>query len=71
MAAVLAPMDAFWDKGSGHWTIALNLGALIAAGAVIYGVATFILWRVMGRPEGAETEVMQVVSKFWRSFVPV
>jgi lipopolysaccharide exporter len=70
MAAVLAPMDAFWDKGSSHWTIALNLGALIAAGAVIYGVATFILWRVMGRPEGAETEVMQVVSKVWRSFAP-
>ncbi|HMH27090.1 MAG TPA: lipopolysaccharide biosynthesis protein [Steroidobacteraceae bacterium] len=71
MAAVLAPMDALWDKGSSHWTIALNLGALIAAGAVVYCVVTFILWRVMGRPEGAETEVMQVVSRVWRSFVPV
>jgi lipopolysaccharide exporter len=71
MAAVLAPMDALSDKGSGHWTIALNLGVLIAAGALVYGVATFILWRVMGRPEGPETEVMQVASKVWRSFVPV
>jgi lipopolysaccharide exporter len=71
MAAVLVPMDAFSDKGSGHWTIALNLGALIAAGAAVYGVATFILWRVMGRPEGPETEVMQLVSRVWRSFVPV
>jgi hypothetical protein len=25
----------------------------------------------MGRPEGPETEVMQVASKVWRSFVPV
>jgi lipopolysaccharide exporter len=71
MAAVLAPMDALSDKGSGYWTIALNLGVLIAAGALVYGVATFILWRVMGRPEGPETEVMQVASKVWRSFVPV
>jgi lipopolysaccharide exporter len=70
MAAVLAPMDAFLDKGSSHWTIALNLGALIAAGAVVYSVATFILWRMMGRPEGPETELVQVASKVWRSFVP-
>ncbi len=40
MVAVLAPMDAFSDKGSGHWTIALNLGVLIAACAVVYSVAT-------------------------------
>jgi lipopolysaccharide exporter len=71
MAAVLAPMDAFSDKGSSHWTVALNLGALIAAGAVVYSVATFILWRVMGRPEGPETELVQVASKVWRRFVPV
>ena len=71
MAAVLALMNVFSDKGSAHWTIALNLGVLIAAGAVVYSVATFILWRVMGRPEGPETEVVQVVSKVWRSFVPV
>ena len=71
MAAVVAPMDAFWDKGSGHWAIALNLGALIAAGVVVYSVATFILWHVMGRPEGPEDEVVQVVSKVWRSFVPI
>jgi lipopolysaccharide exporter len=71
MTAVLVPMDAISDKGPGHWTIALNLGALIAAGAVVYGVTTFILWRVMGRPEGPETEFMQVASKVWRSFVPV
>jgi lipopolysaccharide exporter len=71
MAAVLVPMDAFSDKGSDHWKIALNLGALIAVGAVVYGVATFILWRAMGRPEGPETELVQVASKVWRSFVPV
>jgi lipopolysaccharide exporter len=71
MAAVLAPMDAFSNKGSSHWAVALNLGALIAAGAVVYSVATFILWRVMGRPEGPETELVQVASKVWRRFVPV
>jgi len=64
-------VDAFSDKGSGHWTIALNLCVLIIAGAVVYGVATFILWRVMGRPEGPETELVQVASKVWRSFMPV
>jgi hypothetical protein len=47
MAAVVAPMDAFWDKSPGHRAIALNLVALIAAGAVIYSVATFILSHVM------------------------
>lgn len=71
MAAVLASLGAFSEKASGHWTIALNLGVLIVAGAVVYGVATFILWRVMGRPEGPESELVQVASKVWRSFVPV
>jgi PST family polysaccharide transporter len=71
MAGVLAPMDALWDRGSGHWAIALNLGALIAAGVVVYGVSTFVLWRAMGRPQGPETEFVQVASKIWRSFVPV
>jgi hypothetical protein len=47
------------------------LGILIIAGAVVYGVATFILWRVMGRPEGPETELVQAASKVWRTFVPV
>jgi O-antigen/teichoic acid export membrane protein len=71
MAAVVAPIDAFSKKGSGHWTIALNLGVLIVTGAVVYSVATFVLWRAMGRPEGPETEVIQIVSKVWRRFVPV
>jgi lipopolysaccharide exporter len=71
MVAVVAPIDAFSDKGSGHWVTALNLSVLIVVGAVVYGVATFILWRVMGRPEGPETELVQVASKVWRSFVPV
>jgi lipopolysaccharide exporter len=70
MAAVVAPLDAFSAKASGLWTIALNLGVLILAGAVVYSVATFILWRVMGRPEGPETELVQVASKVWRSVVP-
>ena len=51
--------------------IALNLGVLIATGAMVYGVATFILWRMMGRPEGPETELVQVASKVWRRFVPM
>ena len=71
MAAVLVPLNDFLGKASGNWAIALNLGVLIVAGVVAYGVATFILWRVMGRPEGPETEVVQVASKVWRSFVPV
>jgi lipopolysaccharide exporter len=71
MASVLAPMDAFWDKGSDQWAIALNLGALIAAGAVVYGVATFLLWRTMGRPEGPETEFLEIASKTWRRFARV
>jgi O-antigen/teichoic acid export membrane protein len=70
MAAVLAPLDAFSDKASSHWTIALNLGVLIVAGAVVYSAATLILWRVMGRPEGPETELVHVAAKVWRSFVP-
>jgi PST family polysaccharide transporter len=71
MAAVLAPLGALPEKASGHWTIALDLGALIVVGAVVYGVATFVLWRIMGRPEGPETEAMQIASKVWRTFVPV
>lgn len=70
MAAVLAPLNAFSEKASGYRAIALNLGVLIAAGIAVYGAATFILWRMMGRPEGPETELVQVTSKVWRSFVP-
>jgi lipopolysaccharide exporter len=71
MTVVLAPMEALSDKGSSQWAIALSLGVLIVTGAVAYGAATLILWRVMGRPEGPETEVVQVTSKVWRSFLPV
>ena len=70
VAAVPAPIDAFVDRGSGHWATALNLGVLSVVGAVVYGVATFILWRVMDRPEGPETELVQAASRVWRNFVP-
>lgn len=70
MVAVLAPLDSFSGRASAQWMIALNLGVLIATGAIVYGVATFILWRAMGRPEGPETELVQVASKVWRRFVP-
>ena len=71
MAAILAPLNAFSEKAAGQWMIALNLGLLIVAGAMVYGVATFILWRAMGRPQGPESEFVQVASKVWRSLVPV
>ena len=63
MAAVLAPIDALSDRGSDHLMIALNLSVLIVAGAVVYGVATYMLWRVMGRPEGPETELTSTVKQ--------
>jgi lipopolysaccharide exporter len=71
MAAVLAPLSAFSEPGSDPGTLAMNLAGLVGAGALIYVGATIVLWRLMGRPEGPETEVIQMVSKVWRAFVPV
>jgi O-antigen/teichoic acid export membrane protein len=70
MAVVLALIDAFSGKTSDHWTIAQNLATMIVAGALVYGAATFAIWRAMGRPEGPETEIAQVMLKVWRNFVP-
>jgi lipopolysaccharide exporter len=71
MVAVLVPIDALSVKTADHWAIAENLAVLIVVGALVYGFATFAIWRMAGRPEGPESEIAQVMSKVWRNLVPV
>lgn len=48
----------------------LELAAQAAAGGVIYGVFAGLIWRVSGRPEGAEKSALDILHMAWRRVVP-
>jgi O-antigen/teichoic acid export membrane protein len=47
------------DRG----TLALQLAVVVALGALLYCLSTFLLWILMKRPDGPETEVQKILSK--------
>jgi hypothetical protein len=51
--------------------LALQLATLTVLGGFIYCVTTFLLWEVLGRPEGPEREVQRVLGKLLTKLRPV
>ena len=43
--------------------LALQLATLVALGGFLYCATTFLLWELMGRPSGPETEVQNILGK--------
>jgi hypothetical protein len=57
--AVWLLREAIGTTGSTGQMIA-TLATLAVAGAVVYGTTSWLLWRVEGRPDGPERQVMRI-----------
>jgi hypothetical protein len=68
MAGILAAAGLGWEGFPASLPSALGQTALTAASrVVIYGGALLVLWRLAGRPEGAETEILGGAQRFLRT----
>ena len=77
LAGVAAMALAVWAEGIGwaapagdNAALAVDLGIAVLSGAFVYCGAVSIVWRLSGRPEGAETMLLSIVKDTWRHVVP-
>jgi len=63
MAAVVSLVENFLSSSGDKFALFDQLVLLIALGAVTYTSCSVLLWMLMGRPEGAETEVFRIAGK--------
>ena len=59
--AVLTLLD-FWPRTGATLSLFLELCCACVLGAFAYVVALLLLWRICGRPPGAEKHALQIVS---------
>ena len=73
IAGAIAMAFVVWAEGIG-WAAApsgvadllLDLAIAVASGAVVYCGTVLAIWRLLGRPEGAETMLLSIVEDTWR-----
>ena len=63
MAAGVLLASRQMDHATGTTGLALQLAGLVSLGALLYCASTFLLWILMGRPAGPETEVQNILGK--------
>jgi O-antigen/teichoic acid export membrane protein len=63
MAAGVSLASHFLAHTADKPMLALQLATLVALGGFLYCAATFLLWELMGRPAGPETEVLNILGK--------
>jgi PST family polysaccharide transporter len=63
MAAAVWAVMHYLGPADGKLTLLLHLGILATTGALIYAGSSFLLWLVMKRPRGPETEIQRLVGK--------
>jgi hypothetical protein len=63
MAAGVLLASRQMDQATGTTGLALQLAGLVSLGALLYCASTFLLWILMGRPAGPETEVQNILGK--------
>ena len=63
MAAGVAFAAGHLDHAADRPVLALQLATLVALGGFLYCATTFLLWELMGRPTGPETEVQTILGK--------
>jgi len=66
MALVIAPLIAAFGEASGYYALLFRFALIVSVGAVAYTGAMFILWSVVGRPDGIESHVVMLLAKFAR-----
>lgn len=70
MAFVLVQLGLGWSTFSGAgWPLAGHLFEAVALGAGVYFVTVVAAWLCAGRPDGAEADLLELASRFVRSFL--
>ena len=60
MAVVIGPVEAAFGSVSGYFPLVLRLAAIVGAGAVAYAISMFLLWGLVGRPDGLESHIARL-----------
>jgi PST family polysaccharide transporter len=63
MAVVIAPLIAAFGDASGYHVLLLHFVIVVSVGAIAYIGAMFVLWSVVGRPDGLEAHLVTVFAK--------
>lgn len=63
MAAGVSFASLYLDRAADRPMLALQLATLVALGGFLYCASTFLLWELMGRPSGPETEMQNILGK--------
>lgn len=61
MIAGVRALQLLWPTAPSVGTMALQLGAYVACGAIIYCVTLLALWYLSGLPEGAERKITSLI----------
>jgi O-antigen/teichoic acid export membrane protein len=57
MAVVIAPLEAWFGNVSEYYQLIVHLATIVAVGAAAYASSMFLLWGLIGRPDGLESHV--------------
>lgn len=66
LAALLMAGAVHLFIGLGPDLAALRLALSVVIGIIVFGTVNFILWRLAGRPSGAEETAMAAAARIWR-----
>jgi O-antigen/teichoic acid export membrane protein len=62
MAAMVALLEASFGDVSGYYQLVLHLAAIVGVGAAAYAGSMFLLWSLIGRPDGLESHVATLLA---------
>ncbi|WP_157014532.1 lipopolysaccharide biosynthesis protein [Mesorhizobium xinjiangense] len=68
MAAGVSLASAYLPQTAGSAELALHLAILVALGAALYCGSSLVLWLLMKRPDGPETEILKIMNRVVTKF---
>jgi O-antigen/teichoic acid export membrane protein len=66
MALVIAPLEGSLANVPGYPQLILGLAIVVGVGAIVYASSMFLLWRLVGCPDGLEVEVASLLASYSR-----
>jgi PST family polysaccharide transporter len=64
MAVTVMPLESLLGKGGNVPQLVLGLIVMVGAGACAYAGSIFVLWRLAGRPQGLEANVLAALGTY-------
>lgn len=71
MAAGVSLVSTYLPPAADRFALATELAVLVALGTVLYCGSTLLLWLLMKRPTGPETEILKILGKILAKVRPV